>query len=294
MSALRPVPAARAPSARPAYLEAMERSFAFDTATWRVHDLARARAFYEGLGFAARPQGEDAADLWPAGDTDRSGPPVLRLVADAVAVDAAGRGAYHVALRVPTRRDLAATVHRVAVDALPVEGFADHLVSEALYLPDPEGHGLEIMHDRPRSSWAYPAGKLVIGTEPLDLDDLLAELGPDPSRSAHLPAGTDVGHVHLFADDVAADAHWYERVLGMETIVQFGPWGTFLAADGYHHHVGLRRGVGATDPKRDHGLCLIEARVPGERFERAPADAHDGAKTLHAPSGHAWRLRPFV
>ncbi len=272
----------------------MERTFAFDTVTWRVHDLRRALAFYAGLGFVARRDGEDAADLWPGGDRDRAGPPVVRLVADPVAVDAAGRGAYHVALRVPTRRDLAATVRRVAVDAYPVEGFADHLVSEALYLPDPEGHGLEIMHDRPREVWAYPGGKLAIGTEPLDLDGLLAELGPDPSPSVHLPAGTDVGHVHLFADDVSADTHWYERVLGMETIVQFGPWGTFLAADGYHHHVGLRRGVGATDPKRDHGLCLIEARVPGERFERAPADVHEGAKTLHAPSGHAWRLRPFA
>lgn len=294
MSALRTVRAARGSCCRVAYLVGVERTFAFDTATWRVHDLERALTFYERLGLSAHRSGADAADLWPGGDTERAGLPVLRLVADGVAVDAAGRGAYHVALRVPTRRDLAATVHRVAVDELPVEGFADHLVSEALYLPDPEGHGLEIMHDRPRDAWAYPGGKLAIGTDPLDLGDLLAELGPDPARTAHLPAGTDLGHVHLFADDVSDDAHWYERVLGLETTVQFGPWGTFLAADGYHHHVGLRRGVGATDPRHDHGLCLIEARVEAERFDRAPADVHDGAKTLHAPSGHAWRLRPFA
>jgi catechol 2,3-dioxygenase len=274
----------------------MEPGFRFDAATWRVQDLERSLAFYARLGFRARLTGGEAADLVPGGDPRPDAPALLRLVADAVAPIAPGRGAYHVAVRVPARRDLAAALFRLAADRTPVEGFADHLVSEAIYLPDADGHGLELTWDRPRAAWTYPGGALAIGTDPLDVAGLLAELGPEAQRTREpsLPAGSDLGHVHLFAADVGADAHWYEHVLGMAVVVSFGPWGTFLAFDGYHHHVGLRRGAGPTDPSHDHGLVAIEARLDRERFEALDADAVDGAKTLVAPSGHRWTLRPLA
>jgi catechol 2,3-dioxygenase len=269
----------------------MPPTFALDAATWRVHDLERATDFYRRLGFRARPTGDASVDLVPGGATLPDAPAVLRLVAGPAAPVAAGRGAYHVALNVPARRDLAATLHRVAADGTPVEGFADHLVSEAMYLPDADGHGLEFTWDRPRSDWQYLSGALAIGTDPLDLKDLLAELGDDPEREPHVPEGTVLGHVHLFAADPGADARWYRDALGMDEVVSFGPWGTFLAADGYHHHVGLRRGAGPSDPAHDHGLVEVEARVDEERYAALEGDEVDGAKVVSTPSGHRWRLR---
>lgn len=268
-------------------------TFVLDAATWRVHDLARSVAFYERLGFAVRAADAERAELVPAAaDPERTHPP-LRLIADPVASVAPGRGAYHLAFRLPARRDLAATLHRLASDHTPVEGFADHLVSEALYLPDADGHGLEFTWDRPRERWQYLGGALAIGTDPLDLPGLLAELGEDPQRESRLPAGTALGHVHLFVADPAQDARWYRAALGLEEAVSFGPWGTFLAADGYHHHVGLRRGAGETDARRDHGLVEIEARLAGDRYADLAAEERDGAKIVFAPSGHRWRLRPL-
>lgn len=157
--------------------------------------------------------------------------------------------------------------------------------------PDADGHGLEFTWDRPREAWQYPGGALAIGTDPLDLKGLLAELGDDPERDPHVPEGTVLGHVHLFAGDPAADARWYRDVLGMAEVVSFGPWGAFLAADGYHHHVGLRRGAGPTDPAHDHGLVEVDARVGEERYAALEADEVDDAKVVSAPSGHRWRLR---
>jgi len=272
----------------------MPPTFALDAATWRVHDLERATDFYRRLGFRARPTGETTVDLVPGGAPEAGAPAVLRLVAGPAAPVAAARGAYHVALSLPTRRALAATVHRVAADGVPVEGFADHLVSEALYLPDADGHGLEFSWDRPREAWPYPGGVLAIGTDPLDVRGLLAELGDEPEREPHLPAGTTLGHVHLFVADPAADARWYRGALGMDEVISFGPWGTFLAADGYHHHVGLRRGAGPSDPDHDHGLVETEARLAPERYAALDTEETDGAKVVSAPSGHRWRLRPLA
>lgn len=273
----------------------MKAGFRFDAATWRVQDLERSLAFYARLGFRARLTGGDTADLVPGGDPRPDAPALLRLVADAGAAIAPGRGAYHVALRVPERRDLAAALFRIAADRTPVEGFADHLVSEAIYLPDADGHGLELTWDRPGEAWTYPGGVLAIGTDPLDVAGLLDELGPESQRAREpfLPAGSDLGHVHLFAADVSADAHWYEHALGMDVVVRFGPWGTFLAFDGYHHHVGLRRGAGASDPAHDQGLVAIEARLERERYDALDGDDDDGVKRLVAPSGHRWTLRPL-
>lgn len=268
-------------------------TFALDAATWRVHDLERATDFYRRLGFRARPAGDVSVDLVPGGAARPDAPAVLRLVSGPAAPVVEGRGAYHVALNVPERRDLAATLHRVAADGTPVEGFADHLVSEAMYLPDADGHGLEFTWDRPREAWRYLGDALAIGTDPLDLQALLAELGDDPEREPHVPEGTVLGHVHLFATDPAADARWYRDVLGMDEVVSFGPWGAFLAADGYHHHVGLRRGAGPTDPAHDHGLAEVEARVADERYVALEGDEVDGSKVVFSPSGHRWRLRPL-
>lgn len=247
----------------------------------RVNDLHSSVAFYQRLGLRASLQ-QGRAALYGGGAE-----PLITLIEDAIAPRAAHRGAYHVAIAVPERRALAAILRTIARERIQVEGFADHGVSEALYLPDAEGIGLEFCWDRPRDAW-YEGERLVIGTDPLDLDDLLREPAL-PSRESAF-ARARIGHVHLYAQDVAADVRFYET-LGMEVMTR-GPWGTFVAADGYHHHVGLRRGR-AVDLV-DHGLSIVHARIAAEWYERLDAQEGPQGKVLRAPSGHAWWVKPLA
>jgi catechol 2,3-dioxygenase len=269
-------------------------TFRLDAITWRVHDLGASLGFYERLGFRIVERSAGEASLTAAASGLSDDAPLLRLEENPAAPLVAGRGAYHVAFNVPERQQLAATLQRIAHEKIPVEGFADHLVSEAIYLPDADGHGLEFTWDRPRDTWQYPGGVLAIGTDPLDLQNLLAELGSEPPIEPHLPAGAFLGHVHLFALDPAEDARWYREHFELAEVMSFGPWGTFLAADGYHHHVGLRRGAGVSDPDHDHGLAWIDARLEPSLFAAIPEPEIGGAKVIRAPSGHRWRVRALA
>jgi catechol 2,3-dioxygenase len=269
----------------------MNTTFRFDAITWRVHQLSASLAFYQRLGFRVLESGAHGASLGTAAAT---GAPLLHLEANPAAPTVSGRGAYHVAFNVPERRDLAATLQRIAHEKIPVEGFADHLVSEAIYLPDADGHGLEFTWDLPRERWQYPGGALAIGTDPLDLQALVAERGSGAPVEEQLPDGAFVGHVHLYAVDPAEDARWYRDHFGMSEVMTFGPWGTFSAADGYHHHIGLRRGAGVSDPQHDHGLAWIDASLAGGLYAALHVPEVAGVKVLSAPSGHRWRLRALL
>lgn len=268
-------------------------TFRLDAITWRVRDLAVSLAFYQHLGFRVVERSAQAARMVAGDPDDAASLPLVRLEENATAPSVRGRGAYHVAFNVLQRRQLAATLQRIADQKIAVEGFADHLVSEAIYLPDADGHGLEFTWDRPRQGWKYPGGVLAIGTDPLDLQSLLAELG-DPPREPWLPRGTFIGHVHLFAADPAEDARWYRAHFQLLEVLTFGPWGTFLAADGYHHHIGLRRGAGTSDPQQDHGLVCIEASLAPALYALLRAPDVEGVKVLSAPSGHRWRVRALL
>jgi catechol 2,3-dioxygenase len=144
-------------------------------------------------------------------------------------------------------------------------GSADHLVSEALYLADPEGNGIEIYRDRPRGEWSFDDGELRMATEPLDLDDLLADAGGEPWSG--LPAGTRMGHIHLHVSRLDAAERFYVGVLGFERMTSYRDSALFLAAGGYHHHLGLNTwlGVGAPPPPAGAaGLDHFELILPDE------------------------------
>jgi catechol 2,3-dioxygenase len=147
-------------------------------------------------------------------------------------------GLYHVALLVPDRPSLARWLAHAARDQTRIEGLSDHSVSEAIYLRDPDRHGIEIYADRPREQWEGQVMQRMT-TLPLDLEDLLAELD-DPAVEPFdgLPDGTTVGHVHLRVADVQSMVEFYRDVLGMGLMAQLGPMAAFLSAGGYHHHVG--------------------------------------------------------
>ena len=161
-------------------------------------------------------------------------------------------GLYHFALLVPRRRDLARWLAHAARDGVPLTGLSDHAVSEAIYLRDPDGHGIEIYRDRPREQWEGRVLELMT-TIPLDTHDLLAELDdPDSEPFAGLPDGTVMGHVHLRVAAIEPTVDFY-RDLGFELMAQLGTQAAFMAVGGYHHHLGANTWESAGRPQPPPG-----------------------------------------
>jgi catechol 2,3-dioxygenase len=202
-----------------------------------VSDLGRSRTFYERvIGLQASERDDGTLALGVADD-----PALIELRGDSAAprLNRRAPGLYHLAILVPTRQDLAFALARLAVARWPLDGASDHLVSEALYLSDPDGNGIEIYRDRPRSDWPRSDGQLEMATLPLDLDDVLAELHAIPGLQEQAPAGTRIRHVHLQVSDIATAEAFYHGVLGFDVTVRGYPGALFVSAGGYHHHIGL-------------------------------------------------------
>jgi len=263
-----------------------------------VADLEASVDFYERvLGLASSDRGADRALF--GGDGRR---PLLELerIPEPVPASPHSTGLYHVAWLHPSREALAASVERVVAARWPIHGASDHGVSEALYLSDPDGLGVEIYADRPREHWPHaPDGEIAMFTQPLDLDDLLAQAPLDPVPV--IPAAIVVGHIHLKVSDVARAAAFYRDTLGFEEQAHM-PSAAFLAAGGYHHHVGLNswqsRGAGPP-PDNAPGLRTVTFELGSpealdgleERLESAPGVSAQGERRpgrvkITDPDGH--------
>jgi catechol 2,3-dioxygenase len=217
-----------------------------------VADLARSLDYYQHhIGLAVQSRGAGSATLG-VGTT-----PLLHLheVPGARVVRRA-TGLYHFALRVPTRHDLARVIQHFADTRTPIGGASDHLVSEALYLSDPDGHGIEVYRDRPRSQWQDAGGNLRMATDPLDIRAILGELGEGEPAWAGLPEGSDMGHIHLQVADVAAAERFYLDVLGFERMAGM-PSASFISAGGYHHHIGMNTWAGVGVPAPPDGAARL-------------------------------------
>ncbi len=170
-------------------------------------------------------------------------------------------GLFHTAFLLPSRRDLARWVRHASEKRIPVTGASDHWVSEALYLNDPEGNGIEIYVDRPEEKWPRSGGAIAMATERLDIEDLLGELNGDSRPWAEAPAGTVIGHVHLRVGDPVTAEEWWHSEMGFDTMVKYGSAAVFLASGGYHHHIGANSwqsaGAGQRDPNLA-GLSYVE------------------------------------
>lgn len=176
-------------------------------------------------------------------------------------------GLYHYAILVPTRLELARSLRRLVVADWPLQGVADHGVSEALYLADPDGNGIEIYADRPREQWPRRNGLLEMTTDPLDLASLLQELDRHPRSDAGLAPETVIGHVHLHVAHLSEAEAFYCSVLGFDVMQRNYPGALFVSAGGYHHHLGLNTwaGAGAPPPPADAaGLRFFTVVVPDE------------------------------
>jgi len=219
----------------------------------KVLDLDREVEFYERFGLTRLPD-EGEAVVFGAGAR-----PLLRLQPLS-----AGRtrprhtaGLYHFAVLMPTEQELGGFLRRTLEERLPLTGTADHFVSQALYFDDPEGNGIEVYADRPRSEWRYPDGRIDIGTVHLDFERLLglAEK-PRPKFSD----GTVLGHMHLSVADLDRSQRFYEG-LGMELMAEVGGMMRFMSWDGYHHHLGINllQGRGAAPVENEvSGLAGFE------------------------------------
>jgi catechol 2,3-dioxygenase len=232
-----------------------------------VADLDRSVAFYRDVvGFHVL-QGEGATATLGAGEDATT---ILELTALAGARPKPRRttGLYHVAILTPSRAALSRALYHISVSRYPLQGASDHIVSEALYLADPDGNGLEIYRDRSRSDWYDANGQFQMGTLPLDLDTLLDEGATSTGERPWigLDAGTRVGHVHLQVADLGAAVRFYTEGLGFETMVHMPEMGAaFISAGGYHHHIGLNTwsSRGAPPPPTDAaGLRVFEIIVP--------------------------------
>ncbi|MBN1528280.1 MAG: VOC family protein [Thermoleophilaceae bacterium] len=265
-----------------------------------VTDLDRSVGFYQdviGLRLHVRENGTAAMG---AGGED------LVVLDENPRARPAGRtsGLYHFALLHPSREELASALQRLAARRTPMQGASDHGVSEALYLPDPDGNGIELYADRPREVWPPPSPGLRVGmfTAPLDLEELL-RAAPGDEAPRHADQGLTLGHVHLHVGDLDAAMRFYRDVIGFDAMAEL-PGAAFVSAGGYHHHLGFNtwQGEGAPPAPADavglrYWTLLLdgddELAAARERVEAAgiAAEEHPEGLLVRDPFGNALVLR---
>jgi catechol 2,3-dioxygenase len=226
-----------------------------------VSDLGRAIDFYRqsiGLHLIGRDAGEVSL-----GTGQRE---LLRLTEAPGASRVPGRTRlYHFALLVPSRQALGNVLRNLMATQTKISGGADHLVSEALYLDDPDGNGIEIYRDRPREEWKMRHGRPQMDTLPLDFEGILAGAGGSENAWNKLPADSVLGHMHLHVAQLEQAANFYKEVIGFDLQAQLGRSAAFLSAGGYHHHLGINTwaGEGAPPPPEGAvGLRYFSVELP--------------------------------
>jgi catechol 2,3-dioxygenase len=259
----------------------------------RVRELERSLAFYRdllGLRVVPRVEGVTYLAASPAG------PALLGLIEHPDAPPRPPRtiGLYHFALLLPERLDLARVVHRIMDHRWQIQGASDHSVSEAVYLADPDGNGVELYIDRPPDLWRWEGGEVVMRTMPLDLPGLLLDFRDELESWTGIAAGTRVGHIHLHVSDLDRAESFYHGLLGFEVMTRSYPGALFLAAGGYHHHIGVNVWISAANPLPPDdaaGLLAFEVVLPDPALVRRIRDdaKRRGVETIPARDG--FRLR---
>ncbi|GAB1421924.1 VOC family protein [Anaerolineales bacterium] len=204
-------------------------------------------------------------------------------------------GLYHFAIRVPTRQALSLSLRHLLTTSTHLQGASDHIVSEALYLADPEGNGIEIYRDRPYKQW-FQEGEMRMATLPLDIGHLMAEQMDNPVFEG-LASGTDIGHLHLHVADIARTEAFYAGLLGMKVVFNWNT-ATFLAYEGYHHHIGANLWGGRqARPEQALGLDAYSMYVPRHVYQTLEQDGTlmDGERgaMLYGPIGFPIYVSPM-
>ncbi|MDX8290544.1 VOC family protein [Metabacillus indicus] len=264
----------------------------------KVKDVKRSLAFYkEVIGFNVLNETEHTAELTADGKNvllSIEQPPNIAPKQQGTA------GLYHFALLLPDRSDLGRVLQHLVHLNIPL-GASDHHVSEAIYLNDPDGNGIEIYSDRDASKWIWQGSQVAMTTETLDAQGVLAEAKGEPWHS--LPENTVMGHVHLHVSSLKETEAFYDQGLGFKTVARYGRQAMFMSTGGYHHHLGLNTwaGEGAPAPAPESaGLDWFTLIYPdADAVEQAVARLKNmGAKTFIEdgfvmtadPSGNRIRL----
>lgn len=258
-------------------------SLAMGRVALTVNDLDQVASFYrQAVGLHLLRQDGETAELGAEGTV------LLELRADRAARRRGSReaGLFHTAFLLPTRADLGRWAKHAMATRPPVVGASDHLVSEAIYLTDPEGNGVEIYADRPASDWRWSEGTVQMATEALDLQSLVAAAGAAPWQG--FPGGASVGHVHLQVGALGPAEAFYADRLGLDITCRY-PGGTFYAANGYHHHIATNiwnsRGAGER-AYPSTGLAEVEIRLGAARLAGLA-----GAATARLELADPWGTR---
>lgn len=253
--------------------------------TLRVRSLDRMAAFYgDLLGLSTISRDEASAAIGVNGVVLLH----LERASEATAEPMRAAGLYHTAFLMPSREDLARWLVRVARERIPLTGFADHLVSEAVYLDDPEGNGIEVYSDRPVAEWRWNGGMVEMGSKPLDLDRL-AILGGIAAPYGAAPTGLRIGHVHLRVGEVDTARDFYGS-LGFEP-TRRRDGAAFMSTGGYHHHLGLNSWQSAGAGRRREGALGLVRLDLRAKSGRALARLGGGVQTETAdPWGTAVRI----
>ena len=267
----------------------------------QVSNLARSLAFYEQvLGMRSIGSTTDSISFGPHGEESEI--VRLRWMTGARPVPRRGLlGLYHFAILLPDRASLGRFVAHLAAIGVHA-GMSDHFVSEAVYLTDPDGLGIEVYADRPRDAWRYDERQLRMTTNALDVDDLIRAAGD--TRWTGMPPGTVLGHLHLYVDDIEKAEAFYHDALGFDKVVWSYPGALFMSAGGYHHHLGTNTWARGAPPATDADARLLEWEivVPTKRdAEEAarhvqtagyPVKEENGEWVLTDPWGTSLRLVP--
>jgi catechol 2,3-dioxygenase len=254
-----------------------------------VADLERSLAFYtQAIGLALLERADGRATLGVAGEP-------LLLLTEQPGADAWPRGGrsytglYHFAILLPTRADLGRWLRHWLTLGLGLPGQGDHLVSEALYLEDPDGHGIEMYQDRPRDQWTWVNGRVQMATDPVDIRGLLADAERSDRPWDGLPAGTKLGHMHLQVGDITQARAFYHDLLGFDVVAEM-PSALFVSAGGYHHHIGMNtwhsRGAGPA-PANSVALNHFTVDLPSEAARAAVVARIAAAGLPHTPVADA-------
>lgn len=224
----------------------------------QVSQLDRSMDWYgRVLGFGVLERAEDRAVL----GVEQDGVPLVELD-ERRGVAPVGRrarlGLFHFAILLPDRGALGRFVTHLRAAGEPA-GASDHLVSEALYLSDPDGLGIEVYADRPRAEWRHRDRQLEMATDPLDLDSLVRAAGGASWEG--MPAGTTIGHIHLHVGDLARADAFYHDGLGLDRVVWSYPGALFLSAGGYHHHLGVNTWAGDVAPAGEDDARLLDWEI---------------------------------
>lgn len=204
-------------------------------------------------------------------------------------------GLYHFAVLLPNRLTLARCLRHMIQSDTPLSGFSDHGVSEAIYLQDPDGNGIEIYRDRPRDAWPMKEGELEMVTAPLRTQELLDLLTDNPDPWLGLPEHTRLGHVHLKVNDIPNAETFYQQVLGMDLMQRYGRGASFFSYHGYHHHIGTNtwNSQGADSPSPDAlGLNRITIRrhpamdLTAQERISDPGDVSHQGTMIEDPAGN--------